>query len=150
VTGQGRIGSFSEKTLANQVAAKVGEVDGEAGVGVVQALRIRRRRLNLATGRWTTVTVYAVTNLTATQVSPANLADWLRGHWAIETLHHVRDTTYAEDASRIRTGNAPSVMATLRNTAISLVRLTGITAIAKALRHNSRNPDRPLQLIGLT
>lgn len=115
-----------------------------------QALRIRRRRLNLATGRWSTVTVYAITNLTAAQASPADLADWLRGHWAIEILHHIRDTTYAEDASRLRTGNAPRVMATLRNTAISLLRLAGITTIAKALRRNSRNPYRPLQLLGIT
>jgi predicted transposase YbfD/YdcC len=115
----------------------------------VQALRIRRRRLNLATGRWSTVTVYAITNLTAAQASPADLADALRGHWAIETLHHIRDTAYAEDASRIRTGNAPRAMATLRNTAISLLRLTGAKAIAPALRHNSRNPYRPLQLLGL-
>ncbi len=56
----------------------------------VQALRIRRRRLHLATGRWSTITVYAITNLTATDASPADLADWLRGHWAIETLHHMR------------------------------------------------------------
>lgn len=116
----------------------------------VQALRIRRRRLNLATGRWSTVTVYAITNLNATQASPADLADALRGHWAIEILHHIRDTTYAEDTSRLRTGNAPRVMATLRNTAISLLRLAGITTIAKALRRNSRNPYRPLQLLGIT
>jgi predicted transposase YbfD/YdcC len=116
----------------------------------VQALRIRRRRLNLATGRWSTVTVYAITNLTAAQARPADLADWLRGHWAIEILHHIRDTTYAEDASRLRTGSAPRVMATLRNTAISLLRLAGITTIAKALRRNSRNPYRPLQLLGIT
>lgn len=115
-----------------------------------QALRIRRRRLNLATGRWSTVTVYAITNLSAAQAGPADLADWLRGHWAIEALHHIRDTTYAEDASRIRTGHAPRAMATLRNTAISLLRLAGITTIAAALRHNSRNPYRPLQLLGLT
>jgi predicted transposase YbfD/YdcC len=116
----------------------------------VQALRIRRRRLNLATGRWSTITVYAITNLSTADAGPADLADWLRGHWAIETLHHIRDVTYGEDASRIRTGNAPRAMATLRNTAISLLRLAGITTIAKALRHNSRNPYRPLQLIGIT
>jgi predicted transposase YbfD/YdcC len=114
-----------------------------------QALRIRRRRLNLATGRWSTVTVYAITNLTAAQASPAELADWLRGHWMIEALHHIRDVTYGEDASQIRTGNAPRAMATLRNTAISLLRRAGITNIAKALRHNSRNPYRPLQLLGI-
>ncbi|WP_442877659.1 ATP-binding cassette domain-containing protein [Dactylosporangium sp. AC04546] len=77
----------------------------------VQAIRVRRRRMNLTTGRWSTVTVYAVTNLTAGQATPAELAGWLRGHWTIEVLHHVRDVTFAEDASQIRTGNAPRAMA---------------------------------------
>ncbi|MEV5212542.1 ISAs1 family transposase, partial [Micromonospora sp. NPDC053740] len=114
-----------------------------------QALRIRRRRYNPGTDRWTTVTVYAITNLTAEQAGPAELADWLRGHWSIEVLHHIRDTTYREDASRLRTGNAPRALATLRNTAISLLRLAGITSIAPTLRRNNRNPYRSLQLLGL-
>ncbi|WP_205808932.1 hypothetical protein [Micromonospora sp. HNM0581] len=63
---------------------------------------------------------------------------------------YVTKTTYAEDTSRLRTGNAPRVMATLRNTAISLLRLAGITTIAKALHRNSRNPYRPLQLLAIT
>jgi hypothetical protein len=36
----------------------------------------------LYTRRWRTVTVYAITSLTAQQASPARLADLLRGHWA--------------------------------------------------------------------
>ncbi|KAB1922239.1 ISAs1 family transposase, partial [Micromonospora sp. ALFpr18c] len=91
-----------------------------------------------------------ITNLTAEQADPAELADWLRGHWSIEVLHHIRDTTYREDASRLQTGNAPRALATLRNTAISLLRLAGITSIAPALRKNSRNPHRSLQLLGIT
>jgi hypothetical protein len=34
---------------------------------------------------------------------------WIRGHWAIEALHHIRDTTYGEDSSQVRTGNGPQV-----------------------------------------
>jgi predicted transposase YbfD/YdcC len=116
----------------------------------VQALRIRRRRYNAATDRWSTVTVYAITNLTAAQASTDELTDWLRGHWAIEALHHIRDTTYREDASRLRTGNAPRALATLRNTAISLLRLDGVTSIAATLRRNGRDPYRSLRLLGLT
>jgi predicted transposase YbfD/YdcC len=115
----------------------------------VQALRIRRRRYNAAIDRWSTVTVYAITNLAAAQATPEELTDWLRGHWAIEVLHHIRDTTYREDASRLRSGNAPRVLATLRNTAISLLRLNGVTSIAPALRRNGRDPYRSLRLLGL-
>jgi hypothetical protein len=60
----------------------------------------------------------------------------------------VRDVTYGEDASQIRTGNAPRVMAGLRNLAISTLRHTGDTNIAKALRHNARD-RRPLKLLGV-
>jgi hypothetical protein len=50
------------------------------------------------------VVVYAVTSLTFAQASPARLADLLRGHWAIENgLHWVRDVTFAEDRSQVRT-----------------------------------------------
>ena len=47
-------------------------------------------------------------------------------------MHHVRDVTQGEDASRIRTG--PEVMAVLRNTALNLHRLDGHTNIASAQR----------------
>jgi hypothetical protein len=57
-------------------------------------------------------------SLTFAQASPARLADYLRGHWAIEALHHVRDTTFAEDGSQVRTGAGACVMACLRNLAI--------------------------------
>jgi hypothetical protein len=54
------------------------------------------------------VIVYAVTSLRFAQASPACLADLLRGHWAIDALHHVRDVTFAEDASQVRTGAGPA------------------------------------------
>ncbi|MET7685157.1 ISAs1 family transposase, partial [Streptomyces sp. NPDC005423] len=93
-------------------------------------------------------TVYAVTSLTAEQAGPAQLAALIRGHWQIEALHHVRDTTFAEDASQLRTGNAPRAMATCRNLAIGALRLAGSTNTA-ALRHNARDANRPLTLLGL-
>jgi hypothetical protein len=56
---------------------------------------------------------------------PARLADLLRGHWAIEALHHVRDVTFAEDASQVRTGTGPQVMACLRNLVIGALSRAG-------------------------
>jgi predicted transposase YbfD/YdcC len=60
------------------------------------------------TRRWRTVTIYAITSLTFEQASPARLADYLRGHWAIEALHLVRDVTFAEDGSQVRTRRRPA------------------------------------------
>jgi predicted transposase YbfD/YdcC len=87
-----------------------------------QVIQVTRKTRELRTGRWRTVTIYAITSLTFAQASPARLADYLRGHWAIENgLHWVRDTTFAEDGSQVRTGAGPHVMATLRNLAIGVL-----------------------------
>ena len=118
-----------------------------------QAIQITRKTRPLrARGgsgkKWRTETVYAITDLPAHQARPDELAAWLRGHWHIENkLHWVRDVTFAEDASRVRTGAAPQVMAAFRNLVISLNRLSGATNIAAALRHHARDATRPLQLL---
>jgi hypothetical protein len=78
-----------------------------------RVLRVTRKTRNLDASprRFRTVTVYGISSLPFEQARPARLADLLRGHWAIEALHHVRDTSFAEDASQVRTGAAPSAMA---------------------------------------
>ena len=60
---------------------------------------------------------------------------------------HLGDVTFGDDLSQIRTGNAPQVMATLRNLAINLHRLAGATNIAKALRHHARDTKHPITLL---
>jgi len=115
-----------------------------------QAIQLKRRRTNRRTGKVTIKTVYAVTSLPADRATPAQLAALIRGHWSIEALHHIRDVTFAEDASQLRTGNAPRAMATWRNLAVGALRLAGVHGIASALRHNARDPRRPLTILGLT
>ena len=115
-----------------------------------QALRITRRVRSLHRRRWRTVTVYAVTSLTAAQASPARLADYVRGHWSIEALHHIRDTSFAEDACQVRTGTAPRAMASLRNLAVGILHASGHRNIAAALRRNIRDATRVLPLLGIT
>jgi predicted transposase YbfD/YdcC len=81
------------------------QVTTVAGLGfphATQAIRITRRVRSLRSRRGRTVTVYAVTSLSAAQASPARLADHIRGHWGIKALHHLRDTTFAEDACQVR------------------------------------------------
>jgi hypothetical protein len=114
-----------------------------------QAIAITRRVRPLPEGRWRTVTVYAITSLTVTQATPAQLAGWIRGHWRIEALHHIRDVTYGEDSSQVRTGNGPQVMAALRNLATAIHKLAGARNIAAACRSCCRDAARTLTTIGL-
>ncbi|MFI7151817.1 ISAs1 family transposase [Nonomuraea sp. NPDC050022] len=115
-----------------------------------QAIQVKRRRTDHKTGKTTIVTIYAVTSLPPGRTTHAHLATLIRGHWSVETLHHIRDVTYREDASRVRTGTAPRIMAGLRNLAIGLARLIGWTNIAAATDYYRSHPADGLQLLGLT
>jgi predicted transposase YbfD/YdcC len=116
-----------------------------------QVVQVTRKRRGLHTRRWRTVRAYAITSLSFAQASPARLADLLRGHWAIENgLHWVRDVTFAEDGSQVRTGAAPQVMACLRNLVIGALSRAGPVNLAVALRHHSRDPRRPLATLGIS
>jgi predicted transposase YbfD/YdcC len=117
---------------------------------VTQAAKIVRYRVDVKTGNITRKTVYVITDLPSTTASPQLIAQLARSQWEIEAMHHVRDTTFTEDASKIRTGHGPANMATLRNFTISALRTADHRSIAAGLRHLSYQPHtRPLDLIGL-
>lgn len=114
------------------------------------ALAIRLTRVRAPRGaRRQTQTVYAITDLTWSQIIPAEIAHAMRSHWHIENkVHWVRDVTFYEDHSQIRTGHAPTNMAALRNFAIGVHRRDDPDAnIAKTCRHVSRHPSRALNLV---
>ncbi|WP_462165957.1 ISAs1 family transposase [Frankia sp. AiPs1] len=114
----------------------------------VQAVQITRPRQPLADGPAETEVANLVTSLPTHQASPTRLAAFVRERWLVENrLHWVRDTTFGEDLSQVRTGNAPQVMASLRNFAIAVLRLAGVTNIAAGIRHHARRPERPLETI---
>ena len=115
------------------------------------AFRIDRHTTVHNSGQLRTHTALGLTSLTDHRAHPHTIARYVRGHWHIENrLHWVRDVTYGEDHSRIRTGTAPRAMASLRNLAISALRLAGHTNIAQAIRRMARDTTRPLQLLGIT
>ena len=112
------------------------------------AAQIVRRRRPTTSKRWHTETVYAVTDLSWQQTRADQLAEAIREHWHVENrLHWIRDVTFAEDLSQIRTGHGPANMATLRNLALSRHRIAGADNIAAACRHVGRHPNRVLPLL---
>jgi hypothetical protein len=105
-----------------------------------RAIKVVRRR-RIGAGKPSVEIVYAITSLDYRAADPPLLADWLQGHWAIEnSVHHVRDVTQREDATRIRLGAGPQLMAALRNTAANITRLAGHTNIAAAQRDAAWSP----------
>lgn len=70
--------------------------------------------------------IYAITSLPADKLDPAALLKLSRDHWQIEnTLFHVRDVTFREDACRVRTGSAPLALAAIRTAVLNHIRHTG-------------------------
>lgn len=117
--------------------------------GLQQVLQIKRTITDKQTGRTTTEVAYAITSLPPARATPAQLLKAWREHWHIENkLHWVRDVTFDEDRSTVRTGNIPQVMAAVRNTAIGLLRLLGYTNIAQACRRMAAQPRLVLATLG--
>ena len=59
----------------------------------------------------------------------------IRSHWGIENrLHYVKDVSFKEDESKIRSGNAPAVISLIRNLVLNIARLNGQNSIKKFMR----------------
>ena len=116
--------------------------------GLSQGLRLEREVTRK--GKTEREVAYAITSVPATRTSPKLLLSLWRGHWGIEDrVHWVRDVTFDEDRSQVRSGSAPQVMAAIRNLAISLLRLAGKPNIAAALRRCAAHPEEAFALLGV-
>jgi predicted transposase YbfD/YdcC len=113
-------------------------------------LRMERTFTHKATAKVMHEIDYALCSLDVEDLSAADLMRLWRSHWHIENrLHYVRDVTLAEDASPIRAGHAPQVMAALRNVALTAARTAGFSNIAEALRFFAQKPFRALARFAL-
>ncbi len=104
---------------------------------------------NLKTGEEATKVRYGRTSLTPEEVfSAEHLLELRRGHWAIENKSHwMRDTQLGEDASSVRCGAIPQVMAALRNAALAVLRFAGVTSIADKIKYYASKPLLAVNLI---
>jgi hypothetical protein len=116
---------------------------------VGQAFLIERSVTDLQGKNLSSVAALGVLSLDTDHADPARVGDLVRGHWAIESMHWMRDTLYHEDQSKARTRSGPRVMAALRNLATGAHRLASRTDITEATRWASRYMDRPLQILNL-
>lgn len=100
-------------------------------------------------GQITTEVAYAITSVARAQAGAARLLEWWRGHWGIENkIHWVRDETFGEDRSRVRSGSSPQFLAGVRNLVMNWLRSRKVHAIAETLRENAWNPHRLFASLG--
>ncbi len=110
---------------------------------LAQVFKLERR----VTVRGTTTVElrYGVTSLPAAVADAQRLLEVARAEWGIENgLHYRRDVSLGEDASRMRRGRAPQVIAALNNTVIGLTALHGVRNLPKSQRDFAYRFDRAL------
>ena len=117
---------------------------------VTRTVRVRNGKRWVKKQVKSAIAVFIITSLDAREAAPVHLAGYVRGQWTIENkLHWVRDVTFREDASRVRTGPRPRIMATLRNLAIGLIRQAGYTKIAATIRKIRYDTGLLIAILGL-
>jgi hypothetical protein len=126
-----------------------------ASTGLTAYLRPHRKDLGqvyqITRERWegaehTVEVAYRITGLGPERADAARLLELDRGHWGIEDgLHHVCDVTPGEDACRVRSGDAPQLLAAARNLALGLLRPMGFPSIAAGTRGIVMHPIEGLR-----
>lgn len=135
--GHGRIEKRTVRTT------RILTADGWPGLKL--GIEIRRERT--VKGQTTVEGEYAITSYST---DAATLLKMIRDHWRIEnSLHWVRDVTLGEDACRVRTGNAPQVLASLRNAVVYLLSKVKAESRVAAIERLQARPEEAKTLIGL-
>ena len=121
---------------------------GHKWKGAKQGFKITRERV--VNGKHTIEVKYGITSLTSTLADAQALLAYLRNHCRIENeLHYVRDVTLGEDACRVRSGDAPQVLAAMRNALIHLHSKVKAKSRPEAIEILQIHPDRAKELIGI-
>ena len=110
---------------------------------VGQVFLIERESIEKKTGDYSHEIALGVTSRTPQEASPQRLLAINRGHWAIESVHHLIDWNYDEDRSRIRTGFGPENITRLRRFAVGILKsfqkpARSIAAMMRKLCFNTR------------
>jgi hypothetical protein len=79
---------------------------------------------------------------------PAEISTHTRGQWGIENkVHWIRDVIWDEDHNQTHTGNTAQAFAGLKNLALGLLRLKGITTIKAAIEDIASDRYRALTIM---
>jgi predicted transposase YbfD/YdcC len=114
--------------------------------GVAQVFRLERTWRERDHGK--RALHYGIASLPPSSGNAQRLLAVRRGHWSIENqLHYPKDVTMDEDRSLVHVGEGPTILAMLRDSALSLIRLSGYRTIASRLRALADNPVAAVALV---
>lgn len=115
-----------------------------------QVFMVERSVEYLKSGKTHHEVAYGISSLSSHRATAAQLLDYNRGHWEIENrVHYVRDVTFDEDRSQVRTAGGPRIMASIRNLVMGIFRLLGFQYIPDAIRYFAMRLQEVLRLLGI-
>jgi predicted transposase YbfD/YdcC len=78
-------------------------------------------------------------------LKPLEIVKMIRKHWRIKVSHHMRDTLFREDHSRIR--NNPGAFARMRSLTLNILNSQNVSSITKQVQKNRHS--EVVNLLGL-
>jgi len=113
-----------------------------------QCAFIRREIFEKSGDRISKEHALVITSRNAGKMTAHAMNRHVRLHWGIENkIHYVRDTAYQEDNSQAWQGEGPQALASLRNFAMSLLRLKGKNEIKETTQWIHMDRTRALQFM---
>lgn len=107
-------------------------IDTTQWIGIKEIIKIER---TIYTNKKQKSSIDISYYISSTKLTASEYNKGIRSHWSIEnSLHYVKDVTFNEDASRIRTGNAPTNFSIVRNIAINILRRMNFNSFPQAIR----------------
>lgn len=117
---------------------------------VRQAFVIERHVIHKKTDNNTVEIVYGITSADTHEASPTDILNTNRGHWCIESHHHMLDVRYDEDRGTLRTGYGPENMTCLRRFAISSIISISKKSVAETIRKLNMNTRMVFDYLKMT
>lgn len=115
-----------------------------------QFFMVERRVEYLRSGKTHQELAYGISSLSPQSATAAQLLEYNRGHWEIENrVHYVRDVTFDEDRSQVRTAGGPRIMASIRNLVMGIFRMLGFQYIPDAIRYFAMRLQEVFLLLGI-
>lgn len=110
--------------------------------GMASVVLMERKNIQIKTGKESFETSFYVSNLGNVKENSSQIFEAIRGHWAIEADHFVRDTLFAEDDIQCRNPERIKIIASAINTSVNLLRRTdknnNLTAFRQEINMNRR------------
>ena len=85
--------------------------------------------------------------ISSKKMSAKEYNNGIRAHWAVEAMQHVKDVTFGEDASLIRTKNAPTNFSIIRNITLNILRREKYISFPQTIRMIGGNIKRLCYLL---